>query len=32
MWKDIDQMAAETERALKPIIDQFMVDAQREFN
>jgi hypothetical protein len=32
MWKDIDQMVAETERALKPIIDQFMVDAQREFN
>jgi hypothetical protein len=25
-------MVAETERALKPIIDQFMVDAQREFN
>jgi hypothetical protein len=28
----VDQMVAETERALKPIIDQFMVDAQREFN
>jgi hypothetical protein len=32
MWKDVDQMVAETERALMPIIDQFMVDAQREFN
>jgi hypothetical protein len=32
MWKDIDGMIAETERALMPIIDQFMKDAKREFN
>jgi hypothetical protein len=32
MWKDVDQMVAETERALMPIIDQFMKDAKREFN
>jgi len=30
MWKDIESMAADAERALKPIIDQFMIDAQKE--
>jgi hypothetical protein len=32
MWKDIEGMIADTERALMPIIEQFMKDAKREFN
>jgi hypothetical protein len=32
MWKDIEGMIADTERALMPIIEQFMTDAKREFN
>jgi hypothetical protein len=30
MWKDIESMAADAERALQPIIQQFMIDAQKE--
>jgi hypothetical protein len=32
MWKDIESMAGDAERALQPIIQQFMIDAQRELN
>jgi len=31
MWKDIESMAGDAERALQPIINQFMIDAQKEF-
>ena len=31
MWKDVESMAADAERALQPIIQQFMLDAEREF-
>ena len=31
MWKDIESMAADAERALKPIIDQFMRDSEKAF-
>jgi hypothetical protein len=31
MWKDVESMAADAERALKPIIDQFMRDAEKAF-
>jgi len=32
MWKDIEGMIADTERALMPIIEQVMKDAQRDFS
>ena len=31
MWKDVESMAGDAERALQPIIQQFMLDAQKEF-
>jgi len=31
MWKDIESMAGDAERALQPIINQFMIDSQKEF-
>jgi hypothetical protein len=31
MWKDVESMAADAERALKPIIDQFMRDSEKAF-
>lgn len=31
MWRDVDQLQHEAERALKPIIDKVMADAQKDF-
>ena len=31
MWKDIESMASDAERALQPIIQKFMDDAKKEF-
>lgn len=32
MWRDVDALQAEAERALKPIIDKVMADAQKELS
>jgi len=31
MWRDVDTLQAEAERALKPIIDKVMADSQKDF-
>lgn len=32
MWRDVDALQAEAERALKPIIDKVMADAQKDLS
>ena len=32
VWRDVDSLQAEAERALKPIIDQVIADAQKDFS
>jgi hypothetical protein len=32
MWKDIEAMISATERAITPIVEKVMSDAQKDFN